>query len=203
MVVRAGLRKTQFFDVRSLSRQGDLACVAFIRCTRTVVGDLDAGRTPADESEGDTGTLDGLASGLVSRPTLSTWGGSAPLAGRRRPNGEPESGSPPPAEWSERWPVKSTGLADSRSSLDSAVDRGPNEAVIIRSIMKGYISQPAGAGLADQTHLGYLARLRTFLDHGRRHDFLLNLPEARPYPDDMRTHCVKLLRPISRSPSWL
>ncbi|MHB1548003.1 MAG: tyrosine-type recombinase/integrase [Acidimicrobiales bacterium] len=176
---------------RDLARsQGwqDLACIAFIRYTHTVVADLAAERTPADEYERDT--WDSRRLGIPARP----------------PNYLIRFGSirqPWLREGAKRWARFRLGTGRAVSTVANDIhgldwfsellaesDPGARDAsVVTRRLLESYLSHLAGAGLADQTRLGYLVSLRIFLDHCRRHSFLADLPaEARLYPEDMPGH---------------
>ncbi len=166
----------------------DLACIAFVRYAHTVVGDLAAHRAPADEYERDT--WDARRLGIPTRPPnyLIRFGAI---------------GQPWLREAAKRWARfrLATGRAVGTVTNDvhalgwfarflaAAQPRAQGESAITRQAVEAYLSHLAGAGLADQTRLGYLVSLRTFLDHCRRHNFLAALPaEARLYQEDMPGH---------------
>jgi integrase len=174
----------------------DLSCIAFIRYTHTTVGDLAAERTPADEYERDT--WDSRRLGIPARPPnylirfgpiCQPWLRDAAKAWARfrLATGRAVSTVANDAH----------GLGWFSRFLDAAVPRARDELVLTRRLLESYLSHLAGAGLADQTRLGYLVSLRTFLDHCRRHNFLAQLPsEARLYPEDMPSHGEYLPRAI-------
>ncbi len=166
----------------------DLACIAFIRYTHTLVDDLDAGRAATDEYDRDT--WDSRRLGIPARPPNYLI--------RFEPISQP---------WlrgaAKRWArlrlaaVKAVstvdgdahGLALFSRFLATTMPEAQNESAITRRLLESYLSHLAGAGLADQTRLGYLVSLRIFLDHCRRHGFLAALPvDACLYPDDMPSH---------------
>ena len=92
------------------------------------------------------------------------------------------------------------GLSWFSRFLDGIDPSAHDESVCTRRLLESYLSHLAGAGLADQTRLGYLASLRIFLEDARRHNFLATLPaEARLYPEDMPPHGEYLPRAIPES----
>ncbi len=166
----------------------DLACIAFIRYTHTIVADLAAERTPADEYKRDT--WDSRRLGIPARPPNYL----IRFASIRQP-------------WlrdsAKRWARFRLGTGRAVTTVANDVHgldwfsrfiaetdpRARHETVVTRQLLESYLSHLAGAGLADQTRLGYLVSLRTFLDHCRRHGFLPALPtEARLYPEDLPAH---------------
>jgi integrase len=166
----------------------DLGCIAFIRYTHVVVGDLASGRVPENEYERDT--WDARRLGIPTRPPnyLIRFGSIAQSWLK---------------EAVKRWARfrLATGRAVGTVAADvlgmgwfsqflSGTRTGArSERTMTREMLEAYLSHLAGAGLADQTRLGYLVSLRIFLDHCRRHGFLAALPaEARLYQEDMPSH---------------
>ena len=177
----------------------DLSCIAFIRYVHTVVADLADDAAPRDEYERDT--WDSRRLGIVARPpnylirfgpisqpwlrdTVKVW------ARLRLATGKAVSTVANDAH----------GLSWFSRFLDGIDPSAHDESVCTRRLLESYLSHLAGAGLADQTRLGYLASLRIFLEDARRHNFLATLPaEARLYPEDMPPHGEYLPRAIPES----
>ncbi|MGH2668378.1 MAG: tyrosine-type recombinase/integrase, partial [bacterium] len=166
----------------------DLSCIAFIRYAHTTVADLVAERASEDEYERDT--WDARRLGIPARPPnyLIRFG---PIS------------QPWLREAVKRWARfrLATGRAVGTVGNDvhglgwfsrflvQVAPRAGGGSAVTRRLLESYLSHLAGAGLADQTRLGYLVSLRTFLDHCRRHGFLAKLPgDARLYPEDMPGH---------------
>ncbi|MGH9284589.1 MAG: tyrosine-type recombinase/integrase, partial [Acidimicrobiales bacterium] len=245
LAARAGLRKTQCFDLRPLGPQGrlevayalqcrhdargfgpnrpqvaravkllaasgatsvldrtpdgwlalarswgwrDLACLAFIRYVHTVVGDLAAEGAPADEYERDT--WDARRLGIPARPPnyLIRFGSIRQpwlrAAAKRWARFRLATGRAVGTVGNDVH-----GLGWFSRFLVQVAPRAGGGSAVTRRLLESYLSHLAGAGLADQTRLGYLVSLRTFLDHCRRHGFLAKLPgDARLYPEDMPGH---------------
>ena len=174
----------------------DLSCIAFIRYAHSVVADLAAGRAPTDENERDTWDARRLA--IPARPPnyLIRFASISQLWLR---------------DAAKRWARfrLATGRAVGTVSNDThalgwfsqflataAPDSGGGSA-ITRRMLESYLAHLASTALADQTRLGYLVSLRTFLDHCRRHNFLADLPaEACLYPEDMPGHGEYLPRAV-------
>jgi integrase len=163
----------------------DLSCIAFIRYAHTVVGDLAGERAPADEYERDT--WDSRRLGIPARPPnylirfrliCQPWLRAAVKAWARfrLASGRAVSTVANDAH----------GLGWFSRFLAGAVPGAPDASVLSRRLLESYLSHLASARLANQTRLGYLVSLRSFLDDSRRHAFLADLPaEARLYPEDM------------------
>jgi integrase len=174
----------------------DLSCIAFIRYVHTVVADLADERTPSDEYERDT--WDSRRLGIPARPPnylirfgpiTQPWLRDAAKAWARLRLATGKAVST----------VGNDGHALGWFSqfLEEVVPSARDESVLTRRLVESYLSHLAGAGLADQTRLGYLVTLRIFLEDARRHGFLAKLPaEARLYPEDMPRHGEYLPRAI-------
>jgi len=163
----------------------DLACIAFIRYVHTVVGDLADEATQSDEYARDT--WDSRRLGIPARPPnyhirfgpiSQPWLRDAAKvwARLRLATGKAVSTVANDAH----------GLSWFSRFLTKADPSAHDESVFTRRLLESYLSHLAGAGLANQTRLRYLATLRIFLEDSRRHNFLTTLPsEARIYPEDM------------------